>query len=120
MVLLKINIIYFGIGLYIIYQNDEDKNYKIMSFVLIITSLVLIKNTGLFLAILLIIYYLFDLLFINKEKLKSKEIKKLLLLLLIPLILIISWYIKIYLGKYTVEWKIDNINIDECRNEENV
>ena len=105
--------ILFGIGLYIIYQNDEDKNYKIMSFVLIITSLVLIKNTGLFLAILLIIYYLFDLLFINKEKLKSKEIKKLLLLLLIPLILIISWYIKIYLGKYTVEWKIDNINIEE-------
>lgn len=105
--------ILFGIGLYIIYQNDEDKNYKIMSFVLIITSLVLIKNTGLFLAVLLIIYYLFDLLFINKEKLKSKEIKKLLLLLLIPLILIISWYIKIYLGKYTVEWKIDNINIEE-------
>ncbi len=105
--------ILFGIGLYIIYQNDEDKNYKIMSFVLIITSLVLIKNTGLFLAVLLIIYYLFDLLFINKEKLRSKEIKKLLLLLLIPLILIISWYIKIYLGKYTVEWKIDNINIEE-------
>ncbi len=105
--------ILFGIGLYIIYQNDKDKNYKIMSFVLIITSLVLIKNTGLFLGVLLIIYYLFDLLFINKEKLKSKEIKKLLLLLLIPLILIISWYIKIYLGKYTVEWKIDNINIEE-------
>lgn len=105
--------ILFGIGLYIIYQNDEDKNYKIMSFVLIITSLVLIKNTGLFLGVLLIIYYLFDLLFINKEKLKSKEIKKLLLLLLIPLILIISWYIKIYLGKYRVEWKIDNINIEE-------
>ncbi len=96
----------FALGLYVIYCNDEDKIYKNISFISILTGLSLTKSTGIFLAIVLIVFE-FIKKFLNRGKEKS-DLKITLLFLIVPLILIGGWYTKVNLNKNSYEWDISS------------
>lgn len=104
--------ILFSVGLFIIYKNDENKKYKNIMLMLIITALVLTKTTGILFAVLLIIFEFINSL-IQKECTLKEISKKILVILIIPVILIIAWYVKININNTYKEWDLEKVVTSE-------
>ena len=96
--------ILFALGLYKIYCYDDNKIYKNIFLITIITELCLIKTEGIFFGIILVIANLvFSI--IKKD---YKDLKINLILLLIPFILTFSWFFKINISHKTTEWNFND------------
>lgn len=101
--------ILFGIGLYIIYQNTNELLYKNIILTCILIAICLIKSIGIFFCLIIIII---NLIYLIKSK-NTKEIKLFLKLLIIPLILITTWFIKVRISNQGTEWNYkDAVNFE--------
>ena len=101
-------------GFLIIFFEREDSLFKRISLAFCITSLLLTKQIGIPLALMVFTYYILDSIFINKEIVKNKKwFLNTLLILFIPLILFITWNVFITYYKTGAQFSISNINIKE-------
>lgn len=98
--------VFFAIGLFMIYQKDENSRYKNTMFVTILISLTLTKTTGLFFALWLVLLKLLNDL-LSKKSRKRKALKSTLLILLLPIILTGSWYLKVATSNHGTEWNFN-------------
>lgn len=94
----------FAMGLYQIYQN-KSKIQDIL-FIIYVISLCLIKTTGIILAIVLILAKFINML-INKDN--KKYFKKIGLMLLVPIILTGTWYVKLAIYNAETNWNFKQI-----------
>lgn len=101
--------ILFGIGLFLIYKEKQDKVYKNIILSLIIAALALTKTTGILLAFLLLIFEIIKGIVNKKEKCIKKELKTVLIISILPIILVISWYVKINIAQTEKEWNFKSI-----------
>lgn len=99
--------ILFGMGLFLIYNENYDKLYKNITLSLIMVALVLTKTTGILFAVLLIIFEIIKSI-IDKKDIKE-ELKKILIISALPTILLASWYAKITIAQAEKEWDFSNV-----------
>ena len=91
----------FAMGLFHIYQNDKNKLYKTIIITLMITAIALTKTTGVALGILLLVFAIL--------KMKKDKLKVVMVLAILPIVLVSSWYIKINLKNVKREWDLAKI-----------
>lgn len=99
--------ILFGIGLFIIYKNKNNKIYKNINLSLIMTALALTKTTGILLAVLIFIFNLIKTL--TKKEDRKVNIKLAIIIAILPIVLTTAWYIKINTTNANKEWDYSKI-----------
>ena len=102
----------FGIGMFLIYKKTDLYRNVLLIFILI--ALVLTKTTGLFLAIMLMIFK------VIKMIRKKENIKFILFLIIIPMLFIGLWNFKINKTNAVREWDVKENNIDIVSDENKV
>ena len=102
----------FGIGMFLIYKKTDLYRNVLLIFILI--ALVLTKTTGLFLAIMLMLFK------VLKMIRKRENIKFILFLIIIPMLFIGLWNFKINKTNAVREWDVKENNIDIVSDESKV
>ena len=107
--------ILFALSLYIIYIDNDDKKFKYLLLTSYVLALCLTKTTGIVLGILVLIIEI-----INSIRKKQTQNKKwLVVMLMIIIILVGSWYVKLGIEKGNTNWDFQKIYEKNNLQEEN-
>ena len=107
--------IFFAMGLFVIYEDDENKKYKTLMLTMIITALALTKTTGIILATFLVIFE-----FIKEIINKNEKSKLCFIILIVPLVLTLAWYIKINISNNGTVWNFNKVIKYEYQNKDTI
>lgn len=101
-----------------IYRQDTNNAFKLISVFSGIIMMSLTKTSGLALAVVTIIIFMFETIRIKEKNIKNKQFKIFIILFIITLLVILSWYIKVVNSNVETRWnfneiiKIDKENFD--------
>ena len=92
-----------------IYREDTNNVFKLISVFSGIIMMSLTKTSGLALAIVAVIIFMFEIIRTKEKNIKNKQIKIFIILFIITLLVILSWYIKVVSSNAQTRWNFNEI-----------